>query len=160
MLRITEGPSEALTTWIGTVALHRPELDRFVAGELGQPDLARRFRDAMEALAGRMVDPREPFALAWARWCAGNVAIYTLLLAALVWRATLHAELDLASAIEWARGELDAVTRRGLGEHGPAPRPEDGDALRRRIEAYAATAADIEQTLPVQDWSVDPLVRV
>jgi alkylation response protein AidB-like acyl-CoA dehydrogenase/acyl carrier protein len=153
--RILEGPTEALTMFLGSRAVNDSgPLHRFVADVLGASAVSARLAEVVGELsavaaahvdAGSGVDARRHvYAL------AGQVTTDALLLAAMPADAT-------AANRAWAEQRLaassaDAVTRARGGVRLTAA------ALADAVGSFTASIGDVEQTLPGEDHDLDAML--
>ncbi|TFW31815.1 hypothetical protein E4O92_12335 [Massilia horti] len=154
VLRILEGPSEALYMHLGATAAQAGNgLVQFIAGTLDQPRLAAELEAALAGARVAAAATGEAAAVQWLDYRAGELCAWALLLA-----ASRHA-LPGGEAQAWA-GDKFGRLRQSLHD-GPAPgvawpRAQD---LFDRIGGYAQAIGDIEQLLPGTDDALDPLLR-
>lgn len=136
VLRILEGPSEALYAHLG--ALVRTPGNAFVRciGTLfGAPAAALERLPA--AGAGQ-----------WQDWRNGEFAAWTLLAAA-----------ARGEAAGWAGRRLESLRRAIGAERAAVQACPPGAALLARVGGYALSIGDIEQALPGEEHRLDPLLR-
>lgn len=137
VLRILEGPSEALYAHLG--ALVRTPGNAFVRciGTLFGSQAAAALERLPAAGAGQ-----------WQDWRNGEFAAWTLLAAA-----------ARGEAAGWAGRRLE-VLRRAIGaERAAVQACPPGAALLARVGGYALAIGDIEQALPGEEHRLDPLLR-
>ena len=136
VMRILEGPTEALYVHLGSGALEGGCLD-FVAEVLDAPQLAQQARAALRA-AGASASA----------YAAGEVCVWTLLTAA------LPATAANSAAAAWAKGRWSRLSTR-LGQdvtHAPA------GVLAERVAAYAGAIGTPDQDAAGEGRARDPLL--
>jgi acyl carrier protein len=156
--RILEGPTEALTMFLGTrVVNDGASLHRFLGEGLGEPALSTRLAAVADELRDRCLNgtPRfgsRPEALRWAHALVGQVAIDAVLLAATPRSAPPHvrawAEQHFERSIATARAQASAS--------GFSLQAEDVVSL---ADGYAASIGDVEQSLDGEDHGLDEMLR-
>lgn len=162
-IRIFEGPTETMRSFLGQRALHRsPGTTPFIERELGDSTTARRVADAVAAIAGREWPDRPPLASpsvarSWRAALAGELVARGFALALLRRRegGTRHA----ARAVAWAEQRLDeaiAQSARAASLEAAMLGPEDAAAL---VAGYVETIGDVEQNAPGESRGLDPLLR-
>ncbi len=172
LLRIFEGPTEALWMFIGSeVAQQGHRLDRFIRQDLGAGQLADQLHTAAAQIRqhhARGVDTPNGLTTATRRsfLSIGQVATYALLAA-----ATRH-ELERAQATtqgasneplqrasRWATSCMQEAINQAL-----CPQPADdalcdSQTLSHLIDGYASTIGNLEQMVFGEDDQLDPLLR-
>ena len=137
VLRILEGPSEALYVHLGAlVRTPGNPLARIIAGLFGAPALADSLARLPAAGQGQ-----------WQDWRNGEFAAWTLLAAA-----------ARGEAAAWAARKLDALRDAIAAERPAAGACPSPAALLARVQAYALAIGDVEQTLPGAAYALDPLL--
>nr|WP_267498746.1 AMP-binding protein [Massilia sp. IC2-278] len=137
VLRILEGPSEALYAHLGAlVRTPGNPLARIIAGLFGAPALADSLARLPAAGQGQ-----------WQDWRNGEFAAWTLLAAA-----------ARGEAAAWAARRLDALRDAIAAERPAAGACPSAAALLARVQAYALAIGDVEQTLPGAAYALDPLL--
>lgn len=137
VLRILEGPSEALYTHLGAlVRTPGNPLARTVAGLFGAPALAESLARLPAAGQGQ-----------WQDWRNGEFAAWTLLAAA-----------ARGEAAAWAARKLDALREAIAAERPAAGACPSAAALLARVQGYALAIGDVEQALPGEAHALDPLL--
>jgi len=138
VLRILEGPSEALYAYLGGLTrMPGNPLARCVAGLFGAP-----------ALAAGLAHPAAQGAGQWQDWRNGQFAAWTLLAAA-----------ARGEAAAWAARKLDALRETIAAERPAVLALPSAAALLARAHGHALAIGDIEQALPGAAQRLDPLLR-
>lgn len=153
VLRIFEGPTDALVMHVGSVLVHAPDpLEEFLAQQLGAG------RDGVGALQARLAGIREQLGARdlpavemrlRLRYCAGQLGIHSILAAA----------LDRADAPTraWVDGRLDAALAEALAFDAGGLRAEA--RLLEIVDSYRVDVGDVEQRLPGEDEELDAYLR-
>lgn len=137
VLRILEGPSEALYAHLGAlVRTPGNPLARTVAGLFGAPALA----DSLARLPATGQGQ-------WQDWRNGEFAAWTLLAAA-----------ARGEAAAWAARRLDVLREAIAAERPAAGACPSAAALLARVQDYALAIGDVEQALPGAAHALDPLL--
>ena len=138
VLRILEGPSEALYAHLGAlVRTPGNPLVRSIAALFGAPSLAESLAQLPAAGQGQ-----------WQDWRNGQFAAWTLLAAG-----------ARGEAAAWAARQL-ALLRQEIGAEAPAALAcPAGAALLARVQGCTAAIGDVEQTLAGEAHGLDPLLR-
>lgn len=139
VLRILEGPSEALYTHLG-VLVRTPgnPLARCIADLFGAPALAAGLAHLPAGGAGQ-----------WQDWRNGEFAAWTLLAAA-----------ARGESAAWAMRKLDRLREAMHAEQTAALACPSATALLARANGHALAIGDIEQALPGAAQGLDPLLRL
>lgn len=164
ILRIFEGPSEPMNMHIGSRLVHTAEeLRHVLADELGEATLAAEMEVAAARIferctgAGRRLsDPMA--AKQWAYAQAGEVATYGLLLAAIKYRIRLAPSAALRRAEEWARLRFDRRLAKALATTAAETVLLEAAQAEALVANYAESIGDVEQTMPDELRSRDPLL--
>ena len=157
LLRIFEGPTETLNSYLGANVLHRGEsVFDLLANGFQSSEIAQELRAAAECLRDRAVRsvrsagsgaPRQ-----WACFQAGELAT-----AAIVWAAASDRSRRQTSSqtVEWARGRFVLLRDTALALHGERPGLLTAGHVADRVGGYEASIGDIEQHLPGEDDRLD-----
>ena len=138
VLRILEGPSEALYAHLGAlVRVPGNPLARCIAGLSGAPALAA----GLDRLPAQGAGP-------WQDWRNGEFAAWTLLAAS-----------ARGEPAAWAARKLDALRAAIAAEQPAALALPSPAALLARAQGHALAIGDIEQNLPGTAQRLDPLLR-
>jgi len=138
VLRILEGPSEALYAHLGAlVRVPGNALARCIAGLSGAPGLAAGLDRLPAQGAGQ-----------WQDWRNGEFAAWTLLAAS-----------ARGEPAAWAARKLDALRAAIAAEQPAALALPSPAALLARAQGHALAIGDIEQGLPGAAQRLDPLLR-
>ncbi|MEF7613130.1 AMP-binding protein [Aquincola sp. MAHUQ-54] len=144
VLRIFEGPTEALAAHLGACLLRQPRPLLQFAGEGEAGDALRSLAHAGAATAGRQVELGE--AAAWA----------------MAWSA-LHDATDAATskaaALAWTRARFDAARARALRDPAQEPWRADAAMFAERVAAYADAIGDVDVHGIGEDHAPDALLR-
>ncbi|UFZ08170.1 AMP-binding protein [Bradyrhizobium ontarionense] len=164
ILRIFEGPTEAMIMHIGSRLVHNPrELRQLIGDELQQPTLAAE----IEVAAGRIVErckaPGSRFAdqsaaMNWAYHLTGDVGTLGILLACVRSRSRLAPGPLLRRAEDWARLRFDQRLARALGTSPAEVALLDAAEAERLVAGYVETIGDIEQSMPGEQSDRDVLI--
>jgi len=155
LLRVFEGPTETLLSYIGSTVLHRDDaLHRFIAVDLEAPTPALDLSMAAEQIRGI----RGGANVEWVRSAIGHFALYTFLRAAAE-RAFRRTSSALhGRAAEWARRHEMRVLRQSL-EGTPADHVVcNADTVTTMISSYRETIGDLWQSCAGEDVSPDALL--
>ena len=138
VLRILEGPSEALYAHLGAlVRTPGNPLLRCVGELFGAPALAAGLARLPASGAGQ-----------WQDWRNGEYVAWTLLAAA-----------ARGEAAAWAARRLEALRGLIAIEQAAMQARPPGAALQARVAGYALAIGDVEQALPGEEHRLDPLLR-
>jgi acyl-CoA synthetase (AMP-forming)/AMP-acid ligase II/alkylation response protein AidB-like acyl-CoA dehydrogenase/acyl carrier protein len=164
ILRIFEGPTEAMNAHIGSRLTHRPEdLRHLLAEDLQQPTVAAEIAVAaariLERCAGlrQLSDPQA--AEQWAFSLAGEVGAYGILLACIKHQAQLAPSPLLRRAEEWARSRFDRRLAKALATTAAEAVLLEAAEAERMVAAYVETIGDIEQSMSDEQRYRDPLIE-
>lgn len=139
MLRIGEGPTEALLAHLGGSLDADPHcLDAFLVDALGQPVLATTLSDA----AGATHDPSNgELRFEW----LGRLALETLVAA-----SSAHDRIDRRDVARWTLARVTACIAEGA-----APSPDDARTLVARIARYDGAVGSLS-SVSARDRQTDP----
>jgi alkylation response protein AidB-like acyl-CoA dehydrogenase/acyl carrier protein len=163
VLRIFEGPTEAMAMFVGARVLYQPAaLQAFLTEKVHAPEIAQTLYTAADRILARYTAADSPFAaepVARRQACLviGEIAAWGVLLAVLQHAA--HTDPAVQRSIEWTRGYFEhhiAQAQRST--------PEESVVLSATetaewIASYEATIGNIEQTLAGEDREIDALLR-
>jgi alkylation response protein AidB-like acyl-CoA dehydrogenase len=151
-LRIFEGPTEALCSYLGANVLHRDRSIGRLLGEGFQADeVANDLRAAVEQLNGRSAD--EALSAQWTCFQVGELATAAIVLAAIEDRSRML-QGACADAVAWARRRYERLRDAALAGGG-APTGQAASQLVARVGGYAASIGDVEQQLPGEQDRLD-----
>jgi len=164
VLRIFEGPTETMTALLGARLLGGGgDIKQVIGAILGAPQLTGQV-DTIAATvrerAGRLPDAlrRDSRAVHWTHARAGELVTWLLLLAAVEGRRAVAASGELDRSAEWVRAQFEttlAAVRDGL----PTERATlDVTDLTKTVASFASAIGDVEQRLPSEEQTVDPLL--
>lgn len=159
--RIFEGPTETLMHHLGSrLMLDDPDLRAHLAQSLDAGDIVARLsalRDQMKGFGKALAAAypgRQARDLLNAR-LGGAIAAAVLLA---VTRKT--ATKDKAGwGLAWAEAAFEAETAAALETGGDRRPVLSGDETLRLVAEFATEIGDIEQTLPAEEWRLDPYLR-
>jgi acyl-CoA synthetase (AMP-forming)/AMP-acid ligase II/alkylation response protein AidB-like acyl-CoA dehydrogenase/acyl carrier protein len=141
VLRILEGPSEALYAHLGALARLPGNPIAQAVAQHASPALA-------SELAAALAELTAPGSGAWQDGRNGEFAAWTLL------AATARGDAAL-----WARRRLDSLARTIRAEHAAAAACLPGSALLARAAQHALAIGDVEQAAPGEGSRLDPFLR-
>jgi natural product biosynthesis luciferase-like monooxygenase protein len=152
LLRIFEGPTEALAGYVGTRCLSGDRtLARFIGAGLGRHDSAERLDEAIARLAveGRADDAHVT------RHLVGELAALALL------HATVEGSgrapmAERERAARWVDARFDACLERAA--HAQRALVPTADEIASSVHRYRAELGDCQQTAPGADHDPDPLL--
>jgi acyl carrier protein len=163
LLRIFEGPTEALNLYLGSRLLNNQgeDLCQFIAQQLNAPQISQRLQEAVERIRDRWTGSQSPFAdavlaMRWAAALAGEVATAATLLAAVQGAQSSN---QLQAAIDWAEQQFEQTLTKALMGLPATTAWSDANATRQRIRSYAGTIGDGEQSLAGVDRELDELLQ-
>ena len=141
VLRILEGPSEALYAHLGALA-------RLPGNPIAQAVAHHASPALASALAAGLAELPAPGGGAWQDGRNGEFAAWTLL------AATARGD-----AAPWARRRLDSLARTIRAEHALVAACPPGSALLARMAQHALAIGDVEQAAPGEAGRLDPFLR-
>jgi alkylation response protein AidB-like acyl-CoA dehydrogenase len=164
VLRILEGPTEALYMQLGAAAAPTSGAERFLADGLGRPALAAELGATVASIRARAAGVRQfggdGAAVQWLDYRIGELCAFALLLGAAERRAADgQGGAQGTAALVWARARVDAVRRAIATEQEAARVVALPAVLLDRIGAYAGDIGDIDQQLAGETQAPDPLLR-
>ena len=117
MLRIGEGANDLMTLSVGRRVLHSESLRKMLREMFGTPHLDDMLHETANRIMHRCLAPGAPFAergsaVAWAHSLTGQVAVQTVLLAALEAADRERPSRPLRDAREWTAQQLELVRER------------------------------------------------
>ncbi len=163
LLRIFEGPTEALNLYLGGRLLNQQGADlyQFMTQQLHAPAIAQRLQAAVERIQERWIGHQSPIAdpvlaMRWASVLAGEVATAATLLAAV--RGDQSAR-PLSLPIAWAEQQFEQTLTQALARSSTTVGWTDANAIRSRIRGYREAIGDGEQSLAGVDRELDELLQ-
>ena len=156
--RILEGPTEALSAYLGSRVINDGEdLRRFIALDLGAPAIAKRLTDISNEVHARCLANdhrfgRPPAASRWAYALIGQLATDAVLLAALAQEEHGHYRA-------WAEQHFENSLAKALTESGGTGFALRGTALADIVAGYVGAVGDVEQSQAGEDWTRDELLN-
>ncbi|MCW5623132.1 MAG: AMP-binding protein, partial [Burkholderiales bacterium] len=163
VLRIFEGPTEALAMYLGARTLRQPAtLDGFLADALGMPDIASALRSVAERAAARHATTSAPFVdavTAQRRTCVavGEVAAWAIVRAAL--GASAVRDAGWRRGMDWTQARFDIAADRALRDSAEESVLLSPGAVTQWIAGYRDSIGDIEQALAGEDGDLDAWLR-
>jgi hypothetical protein len=164
VLTIGEGPNETLGLHLGRGLIQTEGFHRFLAERIGSPALSNRLGDDVRQVVERCESQHSAFddrsaAVSWSCFLAARLACEGLMLAAVESAARQPGGARIGRVLTWAKVRYEEVVRRSLlaatGEPG-ALTPSEATEL---VSAYEGSIGDIEQDLPGEEQTLDPLLR-
>jgi alkylation response protein AidB-like acyl-CoA dehydrogenase len=157
--RIFEGPTETLHAYLGSKMLKKStNLPEFWQTHSNGVDLAEKMRETCDEVRSRLQRHEYP-SLLWANVQVGEALFWGILLSAARTKAASDNGCHLARAVRWAERRFQQVVQLILDGDVQALGLSDGDAVSDAVEGYRAAIDDLVQTLPGEDWAIDPLLR-
>ncbi|MBN3779012.1 amino acid adenylation domain-containing protein [Burkholderia sp. Ac-20345] len=163
--RIFEGPTEALVMHLGSSAVHGGEaLYRYLEERAGTTATAQDLREAAGRIEARCLADAERFGDHSSRMyrayaLAGEVAAEAILLAGLQHDLKRTPTPARQRALSWARRRFEEARARALGASTAEVALETAAGITQLVQSYAGSIGDVEQSLPGDDVSLDPLLR-
>lgn len=159
--RIFEGPTEALLHHIGSRLLMEPEpLQHFFASEVGATDVGRQLLEVSDVVRGREAINGARFpgrqARDYSNYVLGCLVAKAVLAA--ISRATVPDGNAKDPIAHWAADELRKATAELLSSSPEFEVRTEGDIL-EMVDGYRQRIGDIEQTLPGEEWRLDPYLK-
>lgn len=159
--RIFEGPTETLMHHLGSrLMLDDPGLRSHLAERLNASDIAERLtalRDEMKGFGpdlAKTYPGRQGRDLLNAR--LGEAVAAAILLA--VARST-NSDRDTGWTVAWAEAELETAIKRARAAGSDIRPVLSAEAALQAVEAFERDIGDIEQTMPAEEWRLDPYLR-
>jgi 8-amino-7-oxononanoate synthase len=166
LFRIFEGPTETLNMYLGSNIIHQPEkLIEFLTNTLKMPDVSSKFTDAVNEINTHCLKNTSSFldrspAQSLASSLIGEVSTYAILLA--VTQSALKRNPDrdsLYHAVLWLEKQFDLNVYKALNSASTKSELLNPNKIDSLLANYTDTIGDLEQTLPGEDNSLDPLLR-
>ena len=161
LLRIGEGPNEALCLAVGRAAMQAESLVHFIEHGLANSDLAGDVRDAMLALRERL-QPKpgcdQNQLHCWSGMLAGRVVIAAIVLGIMSRNRCDQQRTIASAAVNWAKKQFDQEVAAAKGDCFEECLLDVTD-FGERIDRYELTIGDIEQQMAGIDHQIDPLLR-
>ena len=154
VLRIFEGPTEALAMYLGARVLHQPQTLRHLFAELNLSALATQLFEAADQILSHYLSPQSPFSAAviarqQANCWVGQIAAWALSIAAV--RATTAESVTLA----WGQQSFAQRIAQALVTSPSESAGISVTAVSQTINQYQASIGEIEQTLAGCDQTLD-----
>lgn len=158
LLRIFEGPTEALNAYLGARTLIRGKpLYDFLHDDMGAPRISRRLRETVAEINGTLPTDIHGVAHRWAQVLVGEAATFALLAAAM--EGVDDPPANLCHALDWADSELEQRLESARSAHVQAERLRGPDPTGDLISTYAGAIGNIEQCMAGEDHETDPMLR-
>jgi alkylation response protein AidB-like acyl-CoA dehydrogenase len=163
ILRIFEGPTETMSTFLGARLMgNSTGLTRLIGELLRAPALVPRLEEIARRVAAVSADLDGPLAtgsILWGQMQAGRLATWLVLQAAIESGGHAVAASEAARALSWVRYQLDHELL--CLEHGTPSRHSclAAQGLSDVIASFRERIGEVEQTLPLMSYDTDPLLR-
>lgn len=157
LLRIFEGPTETLYTYLGSRLLNKSEeLYQFISEGLSAPEIAGVLADAVEQILARKQSENN---IHWIYLRTGEIANWAILLAGVQGAFKRSGEKALERAMSWAKLNFEQKLASFLSEISEELIAPDYNAIAAQINNYTDTIGDLEQTLPGENYEIDELLK-
>jgi alkylation response protein AidB-like acyl-CoA dehydrogenase len=150
LLRIFEGPTETIRGHLGSLWRHRGGLREFLCRPGGNELIVAEIVSASDELFGT---PRDPSMNVGQYTCARYGAIGELVAEGVAWWLSDANGVD-ESINRWAKRRFETARQRGVLAIGGAM-----SNLTDLAAELSASIGDVVQSLPGEEWSVDPLLQ-
>jgi alkylation response protein AidB-like acyl-CoA dehydrogenase len=158
--RIFEGPTETLLHHIGSrLMLSDGPLTSFLSAQLNAADVVSQLHTARDAVKARCAGLAGQYPGRQAR-DYGNYVLGELLAKALLYAVARHTgnQQTPAWTIRWAERVFDEAIEKVVGTDGNAWSLSASDLL-HQVSGLTKDIGDVEQTLPGEEWRLDPYLR-
>lgn len=165
ILRIYEGPTEALNMFLGSkVSNNNEELHQFLCKSLETPQIAETIKVAVEQIKERYTNSKNAFsqsntALRWGYACIGEVVTLGILLAAVEGAFKRSGSQRLHRTITWAKLNFEQKLERVLSGTPAESVMTSSNTITELVSDYANAIGELEQTLPGEDHELDEMLR-
>ena len=165
ILRIFEGPTETLNSFLGSRVINKSEdLQKFLCEGLGTPEIAQKLKVAAEQINDHLINSRNSFSehhsiVRWAYIRTGELTTFAILLAAVQRAFKDDACENLRRAKNWAEIQFERKFQSIISGIAGELAVSDTNALTTQISNYVTSIGDIEQTLAGEDNELDELLR-
>lgn len=162
--RIFEGPTETMMYYMGSrFALDYSRLTEFLTAHLDAGDIAGQMLEAREIVAARCKALDAPFGgmrrLHLANSLLGEIVHWGVLHA-----VTRHIEnpalADHSRVKTWVEGRFREAIQSATGSSLAEKTSIEPAELKFLVASYEAHIGDMEQTLPGEEWELDPYLRI
>lgn len=164
IFRIFEGPTETLNMFLGSRVLHQStELHQFLCHSLEAPMVSDRLSQATEQINARWSGSTAPFcdrptALRWASVLTGEVATFAILWATVQGAMSCTPSDPLRRAVVWTQQQFEQTLARVLNDTLINTALLNANGVTDLVTSYTAAIGDLEQTLPGEEDTLDPLL--
>jgi acyl-CoA synthetase (AMP-forming)/AMP-acid ligase II/alkylation response protein AidB-like acyl-CoA dehydrogenase/acyl carrier protein len=164
LLRIFEGPTEALHLFLGSRVINQPQpLEQFLAEQLKAPSVVEELRKAVQQLQEFASSPQAPFpdktaSMRWAYSVAGELATLAVLQGAIDGVKSRPASWE--RSLNWLKWRFDIRLQEALALRLQPWRMTNASGMAAEIASYADTIGDLDQTLAGEEVQLDELLRL
>lgn len=167
VFRIFEGPTEALTMYLGSRLLTPSmEFERFVCETLGQKTLYEQMKQAIAAVQVAMQGQKaQLFDKAftkeyWAQALIGDIVCYGLLLSCLQYTQQTNKSPLLERSVLWANSKYDEMVQKALAFSSGEQVLMHPQQLKALVASYTSSIGNIDQVRRANNISIDPLLQI
>lgn len=165
ILRIFEGPTETLNMFLGSKIVNQNrDFAEFIKNSFNCIDVYQHLLEATEKIRGRLnecsafdkyIDTQR-----WAYVLIGEIATYSILLAATRWTSQQNPSKETNRAIAWIELQLEQKISRAFTITPDEFVTKTASATEKLIDSYQQKIGDIEQNLLGEDKEIDRLLRI
>ncbi|MEY2933627.1 MAG: hypothetical protein RL033_4376 [Pseudomonadota bacterium] len=162
VLRIFEGPTETMSTFLGARLMGSPAgLTKLIGETLKAPHLVPQLGEVADMVARAAARAQETLgtgSILWGQMRAGKLASWLTLQAALEGQQSAEPQPEVARSLLWVKAHLQRELRDlqyGIPEEATYL---DEPALTALVESFRHRIGDVVQTLPPMDYTPDPLL--
>lgn len=162
ILRIFEGPTETLTSFLGSRVIYQPEtLKEFLCDALSAPEIYEQLQHTVEQA---QYYRKSPFTEGtktkhWTAMLCGEVAMWGVLLAVLKAKAMSVTSEPLERAIAWTKEHFQQKIAQSFSQTPDELVISTAHKTTELIADYENAIGNLEQTLPGEDRELDELLR-
>jgi acyl-CoA synthetase (AMP-forming)/AMP-acid ligase II/alkylation response protein AidB-like acyl-CoA dehydrogenase/acyl carrier protein len=163
LLRIFEGPTEALHLFLGSRVMNQPQpLEHFLVEQLNAPSVVEELRQAVQQLQELSSSPQSPFperstSISWAYSVAGELATFAVLRAAIEGVKSRPASWE--RSLNWLKWQFDIRLQEALALRLHPWRTMNPTETAAEISSYSDTISDLDQTLAGEELQLDELLQ-
>lgn len=163
LLRIFEGPTEALHLFLGSRVFNQPQpLEQFLVEHLKAPVVVEELRAAVQQLQDFTASPQAPFpdqtaSRRWAYSVAGELATLALLQAAIAGVGSRPANWE--RSLHWLKWRFHTRLQEALSLRFQPWGIASASGTAAEIDSYADTIGDIEQTLAGEEVQLEEILQ-
>lgn len=162
--RIFEGPTETMMYYMGSrFMLDGTSLVDFLKTRLGADHIADSLLDAKNAVSSRCKSLQAPFGglrkLHLGNSLMGEVVLWGILTAVSVYRQS-QTLTDGDRVVYWLQGKFKAAIATAKVSSLDEEFALNPDELKDLVSSYALNIGDMEQTLPGEEWELDPYLHI